>query len=468
MAVPHILDAALIAALPTAEVYAVGGRVRDEFRTRLDGINRPPKDLDYVVTGLPLAALLVGLERVGWVDIVGASFAVLKFRHEAGEADIALPRRERSTGVGHKEFTVEAGPEIPLEDDLRRRDFRMNMIARRLRDNAIVDPYGGVEDIRAARIDIVDEATFVEDPLRMLRAAQFSARFDYRLTERTEAAMAASAELVSTVSAERIGEELLKLMGSPAPSGGIEILRKTSLLNRIWPELTEGIGIDQNEWHAYDVYRHNLATVDAAPADDVTLRIAALLHDVGKPRTAAPRPDGRGNTFYQHEHVGADMVPAMLARLRLPNETVETVAHLVRHHMYSADPEAQDKTLRRFVRRIGTEHVARLFALRRADIGGSGMPKRDDSNERFEARIAAVIAARPALTVRDLALTGTDVIALFERKGLAGSGFRGDRRVGEVLQALFEEVMDDPSRNEAGSLVERAERYIDEHFSASA
>ena len=194
------------------------------------------------------------------------------------------------------------------------------------------------------------------------------------------------------------------------------------MLAQVWPELAEGIGVDQNEWHAYDVYRHNLATLDAAPAGDVTLRLAALLHDVGKPRTAAPRPDGRGNTFYQHEQVGADMVPAMLERLRLPRETVETVAHLVRHHMYSADPEAQDKTLRRFVRRIGAEHLGRLFGLRWADIDGSGLPKRDDSNERFEARVAAVLAERPAFSVRDLAITGADVIALFVRKRLARAG----------------------------------------------
>jgi tRNA nucleotidyltransferase (CCA-adding enzyme) len=194
--------------------------------------------------------------------------------------------------------------------------------------------------------------------------------------------------------------------------------------------------------------------------------LAALLHDVGKPRTAAPRPDGRGNTFYQHEHVGADLVRPMLAKLRLPTETVETVAHLVRQHMYSADPEAQDRTIRRFVRRIGPEHVARLFALRWADITGSGLPKRDDSNERFEGRVAAVLAEKPALAVRDLAIGGDDVIAVLERKGLAPPGFRGDARVGEVLQALFEEVTDEPARNEAGLLVERAERYIDEHFSA--
>jgi tRNA nucleotidyltransferase (CCA-adding enzyme) len=465
--VRHPLDDVLVAALSPAQVYAVGGRVRDEFRARLDGVERPPKDLDYVVTGVSQAELLAALSAVGRVDVVGASFAVLKFRHSAGDADIALPRRERSTGVGHKEFAVDAGPDVPLEDDLRRRDFRMNMIARRLADDEVVDPHGGVADIRAGRIDIVDEATFEEDPLRLLRAAQFAARFGYAPSERTTAAMRAAAGLVVTVSAERIGEEIAKLLTAPTPSAGLEILRETGILAHVWPELLEGLEVDQNDWHAYDVYRHNLATLDAAPAGDATLRLAALLHDVGKPRTAARRPDGRGNTFYQHEQVGAEMVPPMLARLRLPNDTVATVAHLVLHHMYSADPDAADKTLRRFVRRIGPEHLGRLFALRCADVDGSGLPRRDDSNERFEARIAGVLAEGPPFTVRDLAISGDDVVAMFERRGLAPSGFRGDRRVGEVLNALFEEVTDDPSRNEAGLLAERAERYIDEHFYAS-
>jgi putative nucleotidyltransferase with HDIG domain len=465
--VRHPLDDILVAALSPADVYAVGGRVRDEFRARLDGVERPPKDLDYVVTGVSQADLLAALQGVGRVDVVGASFAVLKFRHPAGQADIALPRRERSTGVGHKDFDVEAGPDVPLEDDLGRRDFRMNMIARRLADDAIVDPHGGVADIRAARIDIVHEATFGEDPLRLLRAAQFAARFGYTPTVRAVTAMRASAALVTTVSAERVGEEIAKLLTATAPSVGLEILRTTGVLAHVWPELLEGLEVDQNDWHAYDVYRHNLATLDAAPAGDVTLRLAALLHDVGKPRTAAPRPDGRGNTFYQHEQVGAEMVAPMLARLRLPNDTVETVAHLVRYHMYSADPELQDTTLRRFIRRIGPEHLDRLFALRWADIDGSGLPKRDDSNERFQARIAAVLAEAPPFRIKDLAISGDDVVAMLVRAGLAPPEFRGDRRVGEVLHALFEEVTDDPSRNEAGLLAERAERYIDEHFRAS-
>jgi putative nucleotidyltransferase with HDIG domain len=462
----HPLDDILTATLQGAEVYAVGGRVRDEFRSELDGKERPAKDLDYVVAGMPQDQLLEKLRQIGRVDVVGASFAVLKFRHDAGEADIALPRRERSTGTGHKEFAVESGPDIPIEDDLGRRDFRMNMIARRLRDGEILDPFGGIEDIRRGLIDIVADRAFEEDPLRTLRAAQFAARFVYEVSDRAKTAMQQASSLIVTVSAERVGEEFAKLMSATQPSVGLELLRTTGVLAHLWPELLEGIDVDQNDWHAYDVYRHNLATLDAAPRDDLTLRLAALLHDVAKPRTAAPRPDGRGNSFYQHEHVGAEMVRSMLAKLRLPSETVETVAHLVRQHMYSADPDFQDKTIRRFVRRIGPQHLRRQFALRQADIVGSGLPKRDDSNERFEARVAAVLAEQPALTVRDLAIDGADLIAAFERKGLAEPGFRGDARVGEVLQALFEEVTDEPSRNEAGLLAERAERYIDEHFSA--
>jgi putative nucleotidyltransferase with HDIG domain len=462
----HPLDDILTATLQGAEVYAVGGRVRDEFRSELDGKERPAKDLDYVVAGMPQDQLLEKLRQIGRVDVVGASFAVLKFRHDAGEADIALPRRERSTGTGHKEFAVESGPDIPIEDDLGRRDFRMNMIARRLRDGEILDPFGGIEDIRRGLIDIVADRAFEEDPLRTLRAAQFAARFVYEVSDRAKTAMQQASGLIVTVSAERVGDEFAKLMSAATPSIGLELLRSTGVLAHLWPELLEGIDVDQNDWHAYDVYRHNLATLDAAPRDDLTLRLAALLHDVAKPRTAAPRPDGRGNTFYQHEHVGAEMARTMLAKLRLPSETVETVAHLVRQHMYSADPDFQDKTIRRFVRRIGPQHLRRQFALRQADIVGSGLPKRDDSNERFEARVAEVLAEQPALTVRDLAIDGADVIAAFERKGLAEPGFRGDARVGEVLQALFEEVTDEPSRNEAGLLAERAERYIDEHFSA--
>ena len=439
---PHALDARLAGALPPGSLYAVGGRVRDELRAAIDGLEIPAKDLDYIVTGVGLDDLSERLRRLGKVDLVGAAFAVAKLTVDGLTADVALPRRERSTGRGHRDFEVQSGPEIPLEDDLARRDFRMNMIARALPSGQLVDPYAGEADIRAHRIDILTAETFEEDPLRMLRAAQFSARFTYRLTEKTRAAMRGAAELVTTVAPERVHDELQKLFElAPRPSLGLRILAETGILEHIWPELLEGIGVDQNEWHAYDVWEHNLATVDAIPPGDATVRLAALLHDVGKPRTKD------GPHFYRHESVGAELASAMLRRVRYSNETIDTVEHLVRQHMYVQDPELSDAAIRRFIRRIGPQNLQRQFAVRRADIVGSGMPKRDDSNERFEARVWAEVEREPPFTVADLAVNGDDVIATMIAHNFAPPEYRGDARVGAALQWLFEQVTDHPERN---------------------
>ena len=454
----HPLDGELARCLPPGSLFAVGGRVRDEFRARAAGAVASPKDLDYVVVDITLDDLIERLRPVGTVNVVGAAFAVVKVSSAFGSADVALPRRERSTGQGHRDFAVESDETVTLEEDLARRDFRMNMIARRIGDDHIVDPFGGIADIAARRIEIVTPAAFEEDPLRMLRAAQFAARFAYDLGPLAADAMRHAASLIRTVSAERICDEFCKLFGQSArPSVGIELLRTTGILAALWPEVLEGVDVDQNEWHAYDVYRHNLATLDATEPD-LTLRLAALLHDVGKPRTKD------GPHFYQHEYVGADLARAMLERFRFPGELVDTVEHLVRSHMYAADPEMQPKTIRRFVNRIGPTHLERLFALRHADIVGSGLPKRSNENERFEARVAAILAEAPPFTVRDLAIDGRVVIELMVDRGLAPAGFHGDARVGETLAALFEQVVDDPARNERNLLVDRAARYIDEHF----
>src|SRR5208283_2304366 len=158
----------------------------------------------------------------------------------------------------------------------------------------------------------------------------------------------------------------------------------------IWPELLEGVGVAQNEWHAYDVWEHTLATLDATPPGDTTLRLAALLHDVGKPRTKD------GPHFYRHEQIGAEMATGMLRRLRYPNDTVDTVEQLVRQHMYVQDPALSDAAIRRFIRRIGPANLQRQFAVRHADIVGSGLAKRDDSNERFEARVWEEMEREPA------------------------------------------------------------------------
>ncbi len=439
------IDARLAAVLPADSLFAVGGRVRDQLRSELDGVPRSAKDLDYVATGIGLDALVERLGRVGRAEVAGASFPVVKCVVDGATVDVALPRRERSTGVAHRAFALEAaGPGVSLEEDLARRDFRMNMLARAIPSGDLVDPYGGAADIAARRIDILRPEAFVEDPLRMLRACQFAARFDFTLTPATMEAMRAAAPLVATVSAERIHDELVKLLADArCPSVGIELMRAGGVLAHVVPELLEGIGVDQNEWHAYDVYRHSLETLDATPPGDLVLRMAALLHDVGKPRTK------EGPHFYRHEVVGQDLSRTVLERLRFSNDETEEIARLVRDHMYVAAPELSDRAIRRFVRRVGQDGLERQFQLRRADIVGSGLPKRGDSNERFEQRVRAILAERPPLSVRDLAVDGQDALRALGAEGGAKSG---DRRVGPLLQAVLERVLDDPTLSREAQL----------------
>lgn len=456
MFTPNRLDTVLAAALPEGRLFAVGGRVRDELRAETERVEIPAKDLDYVVTGVSLAELSDCLARVGRVDVVGASFAVLKLTVGGETVDVALPRLERSLGVGHRDFEVQVGRDVTLENDLARRDFRMNMVARALPSGELVDPHGGQADIRARRIDILTAQTFEEDPLRMLRACQFAARFDYAVSAQTLTAMRDSARLIGTISAERACDELTKLfLLAGKPSIGLELMRETGLLAELWPELLEGVGIEQNEWHAYDVYRHGLESLDAAPSGDLVGRLAALLHDVGKPRVKD------GPHFYRHEHVGADLTGKMLERFRFSSEVVDAVVHLVRQHMYATDPSTSDAAIRRFIRRIGPENLKQQFGLRAADIAGSGLPKRDGNNEAFQDRVWAEVERKPAFSVSDLRISGTEVVAAMIDRGLASPGFRGDARVGRALGALFEQVTDLPERNEPSTLHALLARYFE-------
>ena len=448
----HPIDRLLADALPPGTLFSVGGRVRDELRL---GAASEPKDFDYVVTGLSFAEIEDRLRALGRIDLVGESFAVLKLTLHGESVDIAPPRRERSTGVGHRAFDIESGLGVSLEEDLGRRDFRMNAIARALPGGSLVDPFGGVADIAARRIDIIAPAAFREDPLRMLRAAQFAARFDFSVSEAARQAMREAAPLAATISGERVMDELQKLLVlAEKPSVGLRLLEETGVLAVLFPEVIEGRGVEQNEWHAFDVLDHNYATLDAAPAGDLVLRLAALLHDAGKPRTK------EGPHFYRHEQVGGDLARSLLHRTRFSSEVIDEVEALVRNHMYVADPDLSEPALRRFIRRVGADRLERQFALRHADIVGSGLPKRDDSNERFEARVHAELAKKPPLGVRDLAIDGAEVIEAMRARGLVNAAFRGDKRVGAALALLLEKVTEEPGHNERDSLLALLEEYL--------
>ena len=452
--VPHNeIDAAILEALPDGGVFSVGGRVRDEVLAELGRANPDDKpNLDYLVTGLTVEQIIAALAPLGHADFVGASFGVIKLATHGEIVDIALPRRERSTGPHHRDFAIESGPDIAIEDDLARRDFRMNMMARDLRSGEIVDPFGGRDDLINRRLDALTADAFLEDPLRVLRGAQLSARFGVTATPATLEAMRNASELVPTVAAERVAEELTKLLvKARRPSIGFELLREVSVLHHVLPELMEGWQVEQNEFHAYTVYYHSLACCDYAEEEtrprDLAVRLAALLHDVGKPRTK------EGPHFYRHEQVGEQMAREALLRLRFPSDVVDRVCRLIVNHMYPTDDGLSDAAIRRFIRRIRPELVDDQFKVRHADVLASGLVPRDEEQQRrFERRVRDEVARRPPFGLKDLAIGGEEVIEVMRSLGIAGNDFAGDERVGKALAHCLEMVLDDPSRNEPAVL----------------
>jgi len=232
------IDSLLMGILQDGTVYAVGGRVRDEVLAQLGTPVPGEPNLDYLVTGMPLPDIIEHLSRVGRAELVGSAFGVIKLAARGHVVDVALPRRERSIGTHHRDFDVQFGPDIPVEDDLARRDFRMNMMARDLRTNRVIDPFGGRDDLEHGRLDVLRADAFVEDPLRVLRGAQFAARFGLTPTPSTLDAMREASDLIPTVAPERIAEELSKLLLKAArPSIGFEMLREVSALHHVLPEL---------------------------------------------------------------------------------------------------------------------------------------------------------------------------------------------------------------------------------------
>jgi len=284
-----------------------------------------------------------------------------------------------------------------------------------------------------------------------MRAVRQATQLGFDVDPPTLAAIGATLHVFRKVSAERVRDELLKLLAAPRPSRGVELMRQTGLLALVLPELMPAIGCEQNRFHKHDVYQHCLATLDAVPPDPI-LRLTALVHDVGKPATKAPREDAPEEFgFFKHEYVGAEMVVPMAARLRLSRAETDLLVGLVGQHMFFYTPEWTDGTVRRFVKRVGSERLPMLFALREADIvsRGRGEDPQGETRELRE-RIARVAAEDAALHVKDLAVDGKDVMRVLAIPPSA--------RVGEVLNRLLERVLDDPSLNQKETL----ERLIPE------
>ena len=475
------LDRRLAALFPAGQAFANGGRVRDYFVDLFHGTTTASKDFDYVLTGMTAEHAAAQLRALGPVTLAGACFPVFKVNVGNKTLDVALARKERSTGVGHRDFEVDFGIEVSVEEDARRRDFTMNMLSVDLSTGEVRAPARALEDIERGVIRAISEHSFVEDPLRMERAVQFASRLGFAIEPQTLRWITANRSLVESVSPERHNEELVKILTrSPMPSQGFRLMAETGILPFIVPELAEGIGFVQNRYHEHDVWGHNLAALDvsARTNGDLVDRLAAVFHDVGKPRSAQARPDGLGHSFHGHEIVGAEMVSDILGRLHFSNDQIEDVTLLVGLHMYatrgSGGTDLTDATIRRFIRAASREtenrdvarrRIERQFALRFCDRIGSGRPPEDRQadNAIFEQRVWDQFAQQLALTVGHLEIDGRDIIRTAVSVGARPAGYRGDRLVGDTLRALLDAVTEDPPLNERSRLLAAAHTIVADH-----
>jgi tRNA nucleotidyltransferase (CCA-adding enzyme) len=422
--------------------WIVGGCVRDSL------LGKPVADWDVATDARPdelmrvfPRAIPTGLQH-GTVTLVlgGHHYEVTTLRGEAAYSD------------GRRPDAVHFVEEIV--SDLERRDFTINAMAVDPETGDLIDPFGGRQDLAKKSIRAVGRAVerFSEDGLRVLRAARFSATLEFELEASTFAAIEPTLGTFRRVSAERVRDEWVKTMKARRPSRAFEVMRASGILGVTCPELLEGVGMEQNKWHAYDVWRHGMECMDACAGDPV-LRIAALLHDVGKPRSRAFSDKTRDWTFYDHDKIGAEIAQPICARLRFSNDERERIVALVRHHLFHYD-RWSDAAVRRWIRRVGKERIEDLYLLNEADVRGKGETTEVDLAPLYalKAHVEKVLAEGAALSTRDLAINGRD---LMKELGLSPG-----RIIGEVLEGLLEEVISEPALNEREALLARAKEIV--------
>ena len=438
------------------EAHLVGGGVRDLL------LGRTPADFDVATSARPEEVLALfgstfaiptGLQH-GTVTVLtgqGASRHAVEVTTFRGEGAYLDGRRPSSVSYVSS-----------LEEDLSRRDFTMNAVGYDPIDDRLTDPFAGRADLERRLIRAVGAPLqrFREDGLRPMRAVRQATQLMFTIDPPTLAAIGETLDVFRKVSVERVRDELFKLLASPRPSYGLELMRTTGLMGEVLPELLEGVGVTQNRFHKFDVYQHTLAVVDNTHGDRAglaVLRLGALLHDVGKPRARQPREGAPGEfSFFKHEYVGADMADAIGRRLKLSAAERERVVGIVANHMFFYSPDWTDGTVRRFVRRVGSDALPALFALSEGDIAGRGFGEDPDVElGELRRRVAEVAAEDAALRITDLAIDGKDVMRIL--------GIAPGRIVGVVLERLLERVLDDPSLNQPdrlAALVPEAAREV--------
>lgn len=426
----------------------MGGCVRDLL------LGRKPKDWDVTTNANPqqiqdLFENTFYTNEFGTVGIVNDGV-----EDESLKIVEATPYRvEGMYSDARRPDSVEFGQNI--EEDLKRRDFTVNALAYNPVSEQLLDLYGGIKDTSAGILRAVGEPTdrFKEDALRIMRAIRISAELGFSIEENTKRAMEECGSQLSKISKERIRDEFVRIINSSQPKNAIFLAHNIGILKYIAPELEQGIGVEQNQAHSFDVFEHNVRAVQHAADKNWSfiVRLSALFHDIGKPASRRWSNEKHDWTFHGHEVIGAKMAKKALENLKFSRETVDTVQNLVRWHMFFSDPDKITlSAVRRIITNVGKDHIEELVELRICDRIGTGRPKEQPFRLRkYQAMIEE--ALHDPISVGMLAVDGKEIMKITNEK--AGP------RVGWILHALLEEVLDDPKRNTKEHLTEKTLMY---------
>ena len=440
--------------------YIVGGMIRDTIRAYLNQTGasvqralgydwdiatplRPPEVIKRLKQA-KITVIPVGIEHGTVAAILdGHTYEITTFRHDVEYHD-------------GRHATVRFAD--TLEEDLERRDFTVNAFAVDLETGAIIDLFSGIKDLQVGLIRAVGDAEtrFREDYLRMLRAVRFTAKLHGSIERETREAIKRNAHLIQHISAERIRDELMKLLTYEKPSHGFTLMREIGLLHYILPELDQCFDVGQNRFHSDDVAMHTLRAMDAISPKYPFLRWIALVHDLGKTPAKQYLPRKKDYVFYGHQYLSKKIGKRIMKRLRFSNKDIETTSSIVENHMYNLKPGLSLAAARRFLRRLGRENVDAYLRVRMADRRGNKL--NSDGYEKgifhFLRSVRAIDRAEDALKVTDLHITGYDLIEMGLKPGPVFS---------VILNQLLEEVLDEPEHNEREWLLRRAEEFCEEY-----
>lgn len=420
------------------ESYLVGGCVRNLI------LGKEPKDWDVTTNATPEEIQAI-FSKTFYENEYGTVLVINEEEENVAFRAIEVTPYRLEAKYSNKRHPDSVSFTRNIKEDLKRRDFTINAMALDVSRESVelIDLFGGQNDLKNGVVKAVGDANerFDEDALRVLRGIRLATVLGFSIEIKTKKAMTESSHLLEHISKERIRDEFNKIVMSPKPSVGLEIMKETEVLPYVAREMGGAIGILQNKAHMYPVWEHLLKAVDYAASKDWTLhvRLSVLFHDIGKPATRRWSEEKNDWTFYGHDVVGAKMSDKILVQLKYPKRTIDIVHKLVRYHMFFSDTEIITlSAVRRIVRNVGPDHIWDLMKVRFADRIGMGKPKESPYRLRkYEAMIEQ--AMRDPITVGMLKINGGKIIELLH--------VEPGPKIGQILHVLLEEVLEDPAKN---------------------